>query len=120
MHGGDDKALCRVENSKERLEEDGAAICHGQDSRHPGKRQERQYHAGTPEGSPERDGSRKSVSGMLYRTGWWEEPGPPLSLGDWQGPKLQDLRSVSKQRGAKELEEKQRDEDGATGPEQGP
>lgn len=29
-------------------------------------------------------------------------------LGDWQGPKLQDLRSVSKQRGAKELEEKQR------------
>lgn len=29
-------------------------------------------------------------------------------LGDWQGPKLQDLRSVSKQRGPKELEEKQR------------
>lgn len=29
-------------------------------------------------------------------------------LGDWQDPKLQDLRSVSKQRGPKELEEKQR------------
>lgn len=49
VHSSDDKALCGVENGKESLEEDGAAVCHGQDSGHPGKRQERQYHAGTPE-----------------------------------------------------------------------
>lgn len=40
-------------------------------------------------------------------------------LGDWQGPKLQDFRSVSKQRGGKALEEKQ-DKDRTTGSEQGP
>lgn len=43
-------------------------------------------------------------------------------LGDWQGPRLEDLRSVSKQRGAKELGgwEETEDKDGTTGPEQGP
>lgn len=49
-----------------------------------------------------------AVSGTLCRTGWWE-PGSPLSLGTGSGPRLEDLRSVSKQRGAKELRrEKQR------------
>lgn len=47
-----DKALRRVEDSEKGLEEDGATVCHGQDSGHPGERQQWQHHTGAPEGGP--------------------------------------------------------------------
>ena len=53
VHSRDDKALRGVEDSKEGLEEDGAAVCHGQDGGHPGERQQGQHHAGAPERGPE-------------------------------------------------------------------
>lgn len=78
VHGRDDKALCRVEDGEERLEEDGAAVCHGQDSRHPGECQQGQHHAGAPERCP-KDSSKGSVRVTLQETGW-AEPRPVLSL----------------------------------------
>lgn len=48
VHSSDDKALRRVEDSKEGLEEDGTTVCHSQDGRHPGERQQGQHHAGAP------------------------------------------------------------------------
>lgn len=61
VHCSDDKALRRVEDSEEGLEEDGAAVGHGQDGRHPGERQQGQHHTGAPEGGPE-DSSRRPCS----------------------------------------------------------
>lgn len=49
VDGRDDKALSRVEDREQGLEEDGAAVCHGQDGRHPGERQQGQHHTGAPE-----------------------------------------------------------------------
>lgn len=65
MDGRDDKALRRVEDREQGLEEDGAAVCHGQDGRHPGERQQGQHHAGAPERGPadEADGPSGTLPG---------------------------------------------------------
>lgn len=52
MNHDNDETLQRVEDSEEDLEEGGATVCDGQDSRHPGEGQERQNHAGAPQRRP--------------------------------------------------------------------
>ena len=52
MHHDDDKALQRVEDSEEDLEERGAPVGDGQDGRHPGEGQQGQNHTGAPQGRP--------------------------------------------------------------------
>lgn len=53
-----DETLQGVEDSEEDLEECGATVGDGQDSRHPGEGQEGQNHAGAPKWCPAR-GARK-------------------------------------------------------------
>lgn len=49
MNHDNDETLQRVEDSKEDLEKGRAAVCDGQDSRHPGEGQERQNHTRAPQ-----------------------------------------------------------------------
>lgn len=49
VHHDDDETLQRVEDGEENLKEGRAAVCDGQDGRHPGEGQEGQNHAGAPQ-----------------------------------------------------------------------
>lgn len=53
MNHDDDETFQRVEDGKQDLEEGGAAVRDGQDSRHPGEGQQGQNHTGAPEWCPE-------------------------------------------------------------------
>lgn len=129
MHSSDDKALRRVEDSEEGLEEDGAPVCHGQDGRHPGERQQGQHYAGAPERGPE-DSSRGSIRVTPQGTGGGDESRPALGLGPLSCPRLAGLHTPRPQqcpqadrgRGAKgrETENRDREQRTAAGPEQGP
>lgn len=52
MHHDDDEAFQRIKHSEQDLEEGGASVGDGQDSRHPGEGQERQNHTGAPQRRP--------------------------------------------------------------------
>lgn len=52
VHHDNDEPLQWVEDGKEDLKEGWAAVCDGQDGRHPGEGQERQNHAGAPQWCP--------------------------------------------------------------------
>lgn len=122
VHSRDDKALRRVEDSEEGLEEDGAAVCHGQDSRHPGERQQRQHHTGAPKGGPE-DSSRASIRVTLQETEW-AEPRPALSLKlpkTGRAPNSKSSVMVPSREGLRNRRQRNRERKGRTvGPEQGP
>lgn len=112
VHSRDDKALRRVEDSKEGLEEDGAAVCHGQDGGHPGERQQGQHHAGAPERGPADEA--EGLSGWLQGAGLslgLQAVGGPEAAPTRQGPKCQDLSNVPKQRGAEVREAEKQNED---------
>lgn len=52
VHHDNNKAFQRIKDSKEDLEEGGASVGNGEDSRHPCEGQEGQNHTGAPQGRP--------------------------------------------------------------------